>query len=116
MRQIMRHAHDIPEPPSQRSELPIPQALEDVILSALAKLPDQRPASAQEFSRLLQAAIPEAERWTGELSSQWWARHHPETARPEPTCCHGLTLSKLGDDWTLEANQPGAADLAEAAR
>ncbi|MFN8653250.1 MAG: serine/threonine-protein kinase [Gemmatimonadales bacterium] len=99
MQQLLRHAHDVPVAPSRRSELAIPPALDEAILAALAKHPDQRPASALEFSRRLLAAIPESERWTDTRAEQWWALHHPEMARPEPTCCNGLTLSKLGEGW-----------------
>jgi len=97
MQQLLRHAHDIPVPPSHRSELAVPAALDEVILSALAKDPNQRP-SAGELGRRLLAAIPEAERWTEERAAHWWDLHHPESARPAPTCCD-LKLSKLGEGW-----------------
>ena len=116
MQQILRHAHDTPAPPSQRSELRVPPALDEVILSCLAKNPDQRPRSAAEMSRRLQAAIPESERWTEERAKHWWDRHHPESARPAPTCCD-LKLSKLGEGWPpadSESAEPPA--LAEASR
>ena len=117
MQQLLRHAHDTPVPPSRRSELPIPAALDAVILAALAKHPDQRPASAAEFGRQLLAAIPEAERWDEERAAQWWARHHPESARPEPTCCDGLTLSKLGEGWAPASGDiPVAEGLVETTR
>jgi len=97
MQQLLRHAHEAPAPPSRRSELAVPAALDEVILSALAKDPNQRP-SAGELSRRLLAAIPEAERWTEERAAHWWDLHHPESARPAPTCCD-LKLSKLGEGW-----------------
>ncbi|HSB55015.1 MAG TPA: serine/threonine-protein kinase [Gemmatimonadales bacterium] len=116
MQQLLRHAHDQPVPPSHRSELPIPKALDDVILAALAKNPDQRPQSAAQFGGMLLDAIPEAERWNDERAEQWWMRHHPESARPEPTCCDGLTLSKLGEGWVPTSAEPGTAALAEVTR
>ena len=118
MQQLLRHAHDMPVPPSQRSELPIPAALDQVVLACLAKQPDQRPQSAGEVGRLLLSALAEGERWTEERAEHWWQRHHPELARPTPTCCDGLTLSKLeGEGWAAPAGPPAeAAGLAEAVR
>ncbi len=115
MQQILRHAHDAPVPPSHRSELPIPPALDEVILAGLAKNPDDRPRSAAEFSRMLLAAIPEGERWTDERAEHWWERHHPESVRPAPTCCD-LKLSKLGEGWTPTETDSDSSQLAEAAR
>jgi serine/threonine-protein kinase len=118
MQQLLRHAHESPVPPSQRSELPIPAALDEVILACLAKHPDQRPQSAAELGRRLLAALPESDRWTEERAEHWWQRHRPESARPTPTCCDGLTLSKLeAEGWVPPAaasTEP--AGLAEAAR
>jgi serine/threonine-protein kinase len=115
MQQILRHAHDIPVPPSHRSELNIPPALDEVILATLAKNPDDRPRSAAELSRRLLAAIPESERWTEERAGHWWERHHPESVRPAPTCCD-LKLSKLGEQWTPTDTDSNPAQLAAAAR
>jgi len=36
----------------------------------------------------------------------WWQLHHPETARPAPTSCDGLTLTRMpGSDWNLEGEE-----------
>jgi eukaryotic-like serine/threonine-protein kinase len=70
-------------PPSQRSEVPIPKELEDIILSLLAKKADDRPRSAQELQRRL-AAVPCGKAWCREDASQWWHVNLPETA-PERT-------------------------------
>ena len=75
---MYQHANTVPTPPSERSELEIPGALDQVILSCLAKLPEHRPQSAGELSKLLAAAVPAAE-WSEEHAHRWWDRHHPET-------------------------------------
>jgi serine/threonine-protein kinase len=117
MQQLLRHAHDLPVPPSQRSELAIPASLDQVVLACLAKHPDQRPPSAGEVGRRLLDAIPEGERWTDERAEHWWQRHRPESARPTPTCCDGLTLTKLeAQGWAAPADSPAEAGLAEAVR
>jgi tRNA A-37 threonylcarbamoyl transferase component Bud32 len=62
---------DEPPPPSQRTNNPIPPALERLVLTCLAKKPNDRPSSAAELSRAL-AAIDVAP-WTEEQAREWWA-------------------------------------------
>ena len=77
---IMHHVHTAPVPPSQRTELAIPRALEELVLSCLAKDPADRPRSARDLSRRL-AALPGAERWDDERAREWWATHEPAALR-----------------------------------
>ena len=110
---MFQHAQKSPVPPSQRIELPIPPALDELVLACLAKRPEDRPATAGELARRLTAAVS-GEPWTPERALRWWERHHPESARPAPASCGGLTLTRtLGSDWSLEEGSP---PLAEAAR
>jgi tRNA A-37 threonylcarbamoyl transferase component Bud32 len=67
---IVKHLRSEPVPPSQRTELEIPQALEQLVMACLAKKPDDRPRSAGELARSL-AAI-EVEPWGEEQATQWW--------------------------------------------
>jgi serine/threonine-protein kinase len=69
---IARHLNDTPVAPSQRSNQPIPPALDRLVLALLAKRPDDRPASAAELDRAL-AAI-EIEPWNEEQAAAWWSR------------------------------------------
>ena len=57
---ILKHLEQWPVPPSRRTELPVPRALEEIVLACLAKRPEDRPRSAAELSRLLAAAAAEA--------------------------------------------------------
>ena len=77
---MMHHAHTAPVPISQRSELPIPAQLDQLILSCLEKDPARRPQSARELSRRL-AEIPLAMPWTEERAEVWWLRHEPDVQR-----------------------------------
>src|SRR6185369_6144727 len=53
---------DMPEPPRKAApERPIPQRLERVVLRALAKDPNARPASADELDRELIACLTDVE-------------------------------------------------------
>jgi serine/threonine protein kinase len=75
---VVRHAHTRPTPPSERSELPIPPALDRVVLDCLSKNPNDRPQSAKELSRRL-AEIAGSEPWTEERARAWWEAHEPRS-------------------------------------
>jgi serine/threonine-protein kinase len=94
--QVMyQHANTPPVPPSQRSELEIPPELDSTILACLAKHPEDRPQTAGELSRRLSTSVPAT--WTEEEAHRWWDRHHPESARPEPTASDKRMLTKTMD-------------------
>ena len=73
---LLHHVHTPPNPPSARTELPIPPELDRLVLSCLAKNPDERPQSASELSHRL-AEIEVVNAWTNERAREWWNRHHP---------------------------------------
>jgi hypothetical protein len=76
---VVHHAQTPPIPPSQRSEMPIPAVLDELVLACLAKLPAERPQSARELLRRLDA-IDFGRTWTDDRARAWWAEHEP--ARP----------------------------------
>lgn len=72
----LEHLRAVPDPPSVRSELDIPPSLEAVVLQCLEKDPAQRPASAEEFARVLDAvALPAS--WGQDRARAWWDLHMP---------------------------------------
>ena len=71
---VVHHAHTLPIPPSERSELPIPPALDRLVLSCLAKNPAERPQSARDLSQRL-AAIDGGSPWTDDRAREWWDVH-----------------------------------------
>jgi serine/threonine-protein kinase len=77
---VMKHAHTPPARPSSRTELPIPRALDDLIMSCLEKNPADRPQRARELARRLDA-VPVTSAWTEERAREWWAQHHPKTSQ-----------------------------------
>ncbi len=80
---IVHHAHTPPTPPSARSELPIPPALDELVMACLAKTPADRPQSAKELSRRL-AEIGGVAVWTEERAREWWDTHERATPAVVP--------------------------------
>jgi serine/threonine-protein kinase len=67
---VLKHIQTEPLPPSRRSGRPVPEALERVILSCLAKAPDARPADASTMAEALTGAG--ADDWTQDHARRWW--------------------------------------------
>jgi eukaryotic-like serine/threonine-protein kinase len=76
---MLHHAHTPAPRPSNRSELPIPAELEDLVMECLEKDPARRPASAEAVSTRLDA-VPLESGWTVERAERWWGAHRPVAA------------------------------------
>jgi len=75
---ITQHVQAVPVPPSERTELPIPATLEDLVLACLAKKPEDRPQTARQLSQSLGAI--DGMTWGDEEAGRWWGVHHPPQA------------------------------------
>jgi len=84
MAMAMAHLAEDPEPPSLRSELPIPASLEQIVLACLAKNPNDRPQSAADLNAMLDACR-DVPRWTHADADLWWALHRPEAVSKTPS-------------------------------
>jgi serine/threonine-protein kinase len=73
---ILHHTRTKPDPPSSRTDLPIPADLDALVLACLAKEPDDRPTSARALSASL-GAVAGAGAWTDNRARDWWQRHLP---------------------------------------
>ena len=82
LKMALHHVQTAPVPPSARTALPIPDALERVVLHCLAKAPGDRPASVTALAAML-AACP-VEPWTGTDAEAWWNQHLPSTSSLRP--------------------------------
>jgi serine/threonine-protein kinase len=80
MSMAMAHLTERPEPPSQRSEVPIAQSLERVVMACLEKNREDRPRSVTELRAMLDACTDVAP-WNAADANQWWALHRPEPLR-----------------------------------
>jgi len=76
MKLLFAHAHDEPERPSARTELPIPKELDALVLSCLAKNRQERPRSAHSLLDRLDALALD-HRWTEDRAREWWSTHMP---------------------------------------
>jgi eukaryotic-like serine/threonine-protein kinase len=74
MLMLVQHLHQDPEAPSKFAELPVPPALDQLVLDCLAKDPAKRPSSAEQVSGRLSAIELDAP-WSAERARQWWAQH-----------------------------------------
>ncbi len=74
-----------PPSPSERTEVPVPADLEEVLLACLRKDPNRRPASAAALAEML-AKCESASAWTEVDAQAWWEMHMPgATASPSPS-------------------------------
>jgi serine/threonine-protein kinase len=88
---VLHHVKTEPVPPSQRSEIAVPEALEAIVIDCLAKDPADRPQSAAALDRrLADCELPQP--WTPADAAAWWSLHRPipEEGADEPL---GLTDS-----------------------
>ncbi len=74
---LAAHSQQQPVAPSKRVELPIPEALDELVLALLAKNPKDRPQTARDLSRRL-SEIPLATPWSPDRAEAWWRIHLPE--------------------------------------
>lgn len=71
----LHHLQSPPPAPSEHSPVPIPAALDGLILRCLAKDPEAGPASALELASLLEAI--DAPVWIREQGETWWRDRAP---------------------------------------
>jgi len=68
---LMAHLEKDPAPPSQRTEQPVPPALDAIVLECLRKAPDDRVQTADELSARLER-VELAEPWSADRAREWW--------------------------------------------
>jgi serine/threonine-protein kinase len=73
---MVEHAKTEPTPPSTRTEIPVPEELDRILLKCLEKDPARRFQSARELSVAL-AECPVPEPWDEDRADKWWATHFP---------------------------------------
>jgi tRNA A-37 threonylcarbamoyl transferase component Bud32 len=82
MKMLIQHVQTQPTPPSQRTELPVPRELDDLVMACLQKDPRLRPQDAGELFRMACRCSGGRDEWTAEQAEQWWKAHLPELTGP----------------------------------
>jgi serine/threonine-protein kinase len=73
---LLQQTQASPVPPSRRTELEISPVFDRLVLSCLAKNPEDRPATADAFADRLGEVLTTAS-WTTKDMREWWETHHP---------------------------------------
>jgi len=73
---LRHHLHTPPVPPSQRTELTVAKAVDELILACLEKDPRRRPQDAGELLRMVRSCMTDA--WDVDTAKRWWEMHLPE--------------------------------------
>ncbi|MBK5293430.1 MAG: serine/threonine protein kinase [Acidobacteriia bacterium] len=73
----LEHVKTIPVPPSQRTEIEVPEDIERILMSCLEKDPRARPQSARELGRAL-ASCASDDSWNFIDAESWWRMHLPD--------------------------------------
>jgi tRNA A-37 threonylcarbamoyl transferase component Bud32 len=95
--QIMsKHLQAAPVPPSARGAFTIPAALDALVLSCLAKEPEERPQSAADLARRLSAI--DVAPWTDLQAKEWWLARPATEPVPDPEATHLRTVASAADE------------------
>ena len=92
------HVQTAPRPMSERCELPIPAALEAIVMRLIQKDPERRIQSARELSVSLRR-LTDVPVWLPERAEEWWETNLPDLA----------VLAPLPEDITTEVMAQPAA-------
>jgi tRNA A-37 threonylcarbamoyl transferase component Bud32 len=74
MQMFAQHLQAPPIPPSERTEMPIPSEVDELVLACLEKDPSRRPQSAAELLKRIDTCRS-VEVWDHGSARDWWEKH-----------------------------------------
>ena len=77
LKMLMHHLHTQPTRPSERTELPIPRELDDLVMACLQKDPAMRPQNAGELLNMAYGCHC-TDSWGQKEARDWWQVHLPQ--------------------------------------
>ncbi len=105
---VSHHLNAAPEPPS-RHEPSVPHSLDLIVLSCLAKSPDDRPPDARTLGRMLRE-LDLGPAWGDSAAEAWWTEHPMEgaaaPAAPPDSPLHGARAAS--DDRSVSVRAGSA--------
>jgi serine/threonine-protein kinase len=81
MKMFLHHLQTRPVPLSERTEMPIPQELETLVLACLEKDPRRRPQNASEVLEAL-GVLSSGDTWNNDSARRWWELHLTDLTEP----------------------------------
>jgi hypothetical protein len=106
MQVFAQHLQTPPTPPSHRGPEDVPPELEQLVMTCLAKSPEDRPPSAADLERRLEAAAVEP--WTEADAEQWWAALSPSGSLD--ASASGESVTRTAADFRETADAPTDSD------
>ena len=104
---IRSHAHDPVPALRPRVRGWLPDGLEALVLSCLAKRPDERPDDMRAMIKLLRAIeIPAEHAWTEERAQAWWWSNRPKQTKPPTQPAGGRMIMAAREDSRSSPDAP----------
>ena len=101
---VSLHLQATPDPPSRHAPA-TPNSLDLVVLSCLAKSPDDRPPDARSLGRMLRELELEP-RWSDVSAEAWWAEHLGDKVGIADPAAPALSAESSGASSILRGGDP----------
>ena len=102
---LRHHLKTLPIRPSKLVDQPIPKALDELVMSCLAKDPEDRPRSALALREALGACEGLGE-WTDAQARSWWEQFRAVALRVEPKAGAETVAETIALDVDLKDRRP----------
>lgn len=101
----VQHLDQTPIPPAERLGSPLPEDLQQLILSLLAKRVEDRPPSAEALRQMLERLECWGS-WTQADAQRWWETWGEKLRTPRPSSSDAADAGSLVVDFALRGKKP----------